>query len=165
MTLQFFDICHLLVLASSFPTAPSSSYVKKHWSRAYERILVCEKVAREARHQGVDIALAVAVAAKETRFTYKTSPKGAQGPMGVLPKYHCPNKTAKGCDLIKAGVSALDKFLRHSQGNTCQALAHYNAGYNGRCEEGRPEYDFYALEVLEYYDTACAKAPDLCASC
>jgi soluble lytic murein transglycosylase-like protein len=164
MTLQFFDICRLLVLTSSFPASPSSSYLKKHWNKAYDRIVVCEKVAREAQKQGVNTVLAISVAARETRFTSTASKKGAQGPMGVIPKYHCPKGSAKGCDFIKAGVSALKKFMMKNGNDLCPAVAQYNRGNTGICKEGRSEFE-YAQDVLDYYQRACAEAPSLCAEC
>lgn len=164
MTLQFFDICRLLVLTSSFPATPSSSYLKKHWNQAYQRIVICEKVAKEAQKQNLNVALAISVAARETRFTYSKSNKGAQGPLNILPKYHCPNGSSKNCDLIKEGVATLKKYMQLNENNICKALAQYNRGNDGKCKEGRSEYE-YAQDVLNYYERACSEAPYLCAEC
>ena len=164
MTLEFFDICRVLVFTTAFPSLPSSSYVKKHWNRAYKRLLICEKVAREARKQGVNIPLAAAVAARETRFSNSTSTKGAKGPLGVIAKYHCPKGPIKNCNYIRAGVKALKTYLKLNEHDLCPTLAQYNRGNKGVCKEGRSEYS-YAQDVLELYERACAEAPSLCAEC
>ena len=87
-----------------------------------------ELVQQEALRQGVDPALAMAVAQAESNFNPgAVSPKGAIGVMQVLPT------TAPGVDLtdpvqnIRAGVSYLSQMLSR-YGREDLALAAYNAG-------------------------------------
>lgn len=159
---KFFVPCHFLVNSVLFPPMPSTGYVKKHWNRALKAVLVCEQVAQEAVKQGVDPLLAISVAARETRFRDVTSTKGARGPLGVIPKYHCDNP--KKCNYTKAGVSALKKYLELNKGDTCTALAQYNRGNEGKCASGRSEAS-YASDVLNYYELTCLVAQDLCSEC
>jgi len=159
---KFFVPCHFLVSHVLFPAAPSTGYLKKHWNKAREAVNICEKVAQEAQRQQVDPLLAISVAARETRFRNLTSKKGAQGPLGVIPKYHCDNP--KKCDYIKAGVGALKKYLDINKNNYCSTLAQYNRGNNGKCEPGRSEMN-YAGDVLHYYELICPLVPELCSEC
>ena len=105
--------------------------------------------AKEAQRQEVDPALAIAVAYHETRFENITSHKGAQGPLGVLPQYHCPKKGK--CDYTKAGILALKKFLNINHQKKCTALAQYNRGLKGKCKQGRSEHK-YAQAVLDTFN-------------
>ena len=146
-------------------TTPSKSYINVQSRRFAEKLHVCGRVAVEAKRQSVDPILAIAVAASESGFNANVeSNKGAQGPLGVMPIYHCPKGKAKGCDLIKAGVSALDKVTALHPRDRCRALAVYNRGLEGKCEDGRSEYG-YALHVLSMYSDICAVADDYCETC
>ena len=162
MILKFFDVCQAIVFTATFPTAPSEGYARKHWNNARKAISVCERVAREAQRQHVDPLLAISVAARETRFKDVISSKGARGPLGVIPKYHCPKKGK--CDYTKAGISALKKYLDLNGGEVCAALAQYNRGNSGVCEPGRSEFE-YAQDVISNYERVCSIAPYLCTNC
>lgn len=152
--MEFFIPCWI-ALGHIFSPQPSISYVKKQSKTFTKRIAVCNNVGMEAQKQGVDPILAISVSFHETRFTYAKSAKGAKGPMGVIPYYHCPKKGKGNCDLVKAGVGALGKFLALNDFDYCQALAQYNRGNEeGKCEKGRSEY-FYAQAVLSLYDEIC----------
>jgi soluble lytic murein transglycosylase-like protein len=161
--MEFFTPCWI-ALGMIFTTAPSSSYVNKVSRTFAQRLQVCNAVAVEARKQHVDIALAIAVSLTETGFTNTPSEKGARGPLGVIPAYHCPKKSKGECDYIKAGVTALRKFLERNDLNYCNALAEYNRGVEqGRCEKGRSEYK-YAQYVLRRHSELC-DLTDLCVGC
>jgi soluble lytic murein transglycosylase-like protein len=124
----------------------SQSYQRKLELRMPAKIKVCEEIVDRAETIGVDPTLAVAVAYEESRLRFVKSKKGAQGPMGVLPKYHCPVEGY--CDLVTAGIEALGKNLYDYKGNVCKALAVYNRGLRGRCSKGRSEY-YYAKRVMK----------------
>ena len=164
--MDFFFPCWVaLGLIYNTHTAPSKSYINVQSRRFAEKLHICSKVATEAKRQGVDPILAIAVSSSESSFTSKiTSSKGAKGPLGVMPKWHCPKGKAKGCDLIKAGISALDKVTALYPQDRCRALAVYNRGLEGTCEEGRSEYG-YATHVLDVYADICRSAPDFCETC
>jgi len=137
------NLCWIILFHMFQPDA-SISYqrnVVKHFPDTFK---LCRQVVAEAKRQGVDPALAVAIAYHETRISYIQSDKGAQGPLGVIPKYHCPKQGA--CDLVKAGVSAIVKW-QAARKDTCAMLAGYNRGFKGKCEEGRSEY-IYAKAVM-----------------
>lgn len=124
----------------------SPSYNQKIMKRVLPKMEICSQIYIEAEKQGVDPLLAISVGWHESRFKNVTSGKGAKGPMGVIPKYHCPKKGE--CDYIEAGVSALKKFLGD---DLCKSLAMYNRGLKGMCKKGRSEYG-YAKRVLKMYD-------------
>jgi len=96
------------------------------------RMATCLDVASVARAEGVPMSLAVAVAWEESKFYERAKSRaGAHGPMQVLPKYHCPSGTLKGCDLVLSGVLTLKKYLKKYNGGQkgiLDALCHYNAG-------------------------------------
>ena len=125
----------------------SPSYNKKIIRTVLPKMEICTHVYKEATRQDVDPLIAISVAWHETRFQNLTSEAGAKGPMGVIPKYHCPKKGK--CDYIKAGVSALKKFLGD---DLCTSLAKYNRGLKGQCKKGRSEYG-YAKKVIRTYNS------------
>ena len=127
----------------------SPSYQRKVLRNLQPKMAICTQVYNEAVQQSVDPFLAISVAYRETRFKNVVSNKGAQGPMGVIPKYHCP-KQGK-CDYIKAGVHALKRYMTLNKQDICKSLAQYNRGNKGQCKKGRSEYK-YAKSVLKLYD-------------
>lgn len=141
------NICWIVMMNIMSPDA-SISYQNKISKSIPNRMAICKQVAKEAKRQSVDPLLAIVVAYNETRFENLTSSKGAQGPLGVLPQYHCP-KEGK-CDYIKAGIGALKKFLDLNNQKKCKALAQYNRGLKGKCKRGRSEYA-YAQHILDIY--------------
>ena len=90
---------------------------------------VCKQVGAAALVEGVSPAVALALSFTESRFNPDArSSRGAVGPLQVLPKYHCPNRRERGCDLIAAGVQAMKKFERKFG---IDWLCHWNSG--NRC--------------------------------
>jgi hypothetical protein len=68
----------------------------------------CEAVATEAAAQGVPPSLAVAVAYTESRFeAAAVSPRGAVGPLQVIPRWHCLD----GEDDLECGIKALGRLV------------------------------------------------------
>jgi hypothetical protein len=164
-SMEFFKPCWIALSFLFSPhNQPSKTYLRKVSRSVADRIYVCNQIAIKARNAGVDPILAISVGMRESKFTYTTSKKGAKGPLGVIPKYHCvKNKNSK-CDLIDAGVFALKKFLELNDDQRCQALAQYNRGVeDGQCKEGRSEF-YYAADVLEIYDTICSST-EFCHKC
>jgi len=125
------------------------------------RVEVCLEIAETADEMGVDPSLAVAVGWVESKFYGKAKSKiGALGPLQVLPQYHCPNKTAKGCELIRAGVGALNKYVRKYK-NTKKvhngvkdALCHYSSG--NKCTKQGRRYAAKVYRVKWRIDAALA---------
>lgn len=142
------DICWVMMLKIMSPDA-SMSYQKKIARSIPQRMKVCKQVAKEAKRQKVDPILAVVVSYEETRFENVSSTKGARGPMGVIPHYHCPSIT--NCDYTQAGVLALKKFLKLNKGKLCKSLSQYNRGLDGVCKQGRSEY-YYAQRIIDTYN-------------
>ena len=161
--MEFFKPCWIALAFLFQPNKPpSKTYLRKVSRTIAERVHVCNRIATEARDNGVDAMLAISVGMRESGFTYVTSKKGAKGPLGVMTHYHC-KKGSRNCDLIKAGVSALSKFLELNQDDRCKALAQYNRGMQGECREARSEF-YYASDVLEIYSAIC-NATDFCHEC
>ena len=125
-----------------------------------EQIDIASQIAEEAIAQGVDPELALAVGFVENKFRASgISPKGAIGPMQVLPS------NAKGYNMeikdlydptknIQTGIKILKEKLNVFQGNVRPALA----AYNGRMERAKNYYekgeDFNALapETRQYLE-------------
>lgn len=96
--------------------------------RTPERWDTCHAIAAEARAQGVPPHVALAVAYVESRYNpAAVSPAGALGALQVLPKWHCPDGTAQGCDLIAEGIGLIRR-LRLRLGNWYDAWCHYSSG-------------------------------------
>ena len=145
-----FNLCWFLMvhLFGAQPHHTSKSFQKRIIHAIPQKMNVCMRVANKAIELGVDPVLAVSVAYHETRLREGlTSHAGAKGALGVIPKYHCP-KPYKKCDLIKAGIIAIEKFLERNKYDLCSALAQYNRGLKGKCKKGRSEYN-YAQAVLK----------------
>lgn len=146
------EICWILLfnLFGNNPDQLSQGYTKKIINNIYPKLQTCTQVYKEAEKQYVDPLLAISVAYHESRFKNVSSNKGAKGPLGVIPKYHCPKN--KKCNYIEAGISALKKFLELNQYDQCKTLAQYNRGLNGKCLPGRPEYK-YAQNIINLYNS------------
>mgnify|MGYP003153273427 CR=1 FL=1 len=95
-----------------------------------DSFITCVSIAVVSDLHGVDPIMA----------TSAKSHAGAVGTLQILPKYHCPNKTIRGCNLLYSGIHALIKYMRKygkwggSRGgkvNWDEALCHYNSG--GKC--------------------------------
>ena len=138
------EICWIVMLNILAPNA-SKSYQSKIARSIPSRMKICKDVAQQAIKQDVDPLLAISVAYHESRFQNLTSVKGAKGPLGVIPLYHCPSISK--CNYTQAGITALKKFTDLHKKNTCKALAQYNRGLKGQCKKGRSEYN-YAQSVL-----------------
>jgi hypothetical protein len=135
-------------IAMSFIFSPNASitYQKKISRSLPQRYQICREVAKEAQKQKVNPILAISVAYHETRFSNITSNKGAKGPLGVIPKYHCQEQP---CNYTKAGVHALKKYLKRND-NLCDSLAQYNYNLDATCAEQNPA-TLYANKVINTY--------------
>jgi len=102
------------------------------------RVDTCHAIVAEARAQGLPPHIALAVAYVESRYSPDAvSPAGAVGPLQILPKWHCPGRTADGCDLIAEGVRLLHRN-RYRWGDWPRVWCHYQAG--NRCTERGQRY-------------------------
>lgn len=129
-----------------FSPDASISYQKKISKSIPKRMRVCTQVAKEAQRQKVNHILVVALAYHESRFSYPISKAGAKGPLGVITKYHCQDQP---CNLTKAGVSALKKYLKRTN-TTCDAIAQYNSNLDAHCQQDTTA-THYAHSVLDMY--------------
>lgn len=101
--------------------------------RLSEMAIVCEHVVEKAESLDMDPYIAAAIAWEESRFNAEAvSPEGAIGPMQVIPRWACPNRTRVGCDLVDAGVNAYLSWLKKYE-KPREALCHYNSG--NRCND------------------------------
>jgi hypothetical protein len=158
--MKFFIPCWI-ALSAMFPKNPSKSYVHKQSKKVADRIYTCNRVATIAESEDLDPILLIALAFHESRFSNVTSRRNAKGPLGAIAKWHCPKN--KKCDYVRAGVQAFNKFLTLNYGDRCTAIAQFNRGLNGKCEEGRSEF-YYATQVLSLYDDLCTKS-QMCQGC
>jgi soluble lytic murein transglycosylase-like protein len=89
-------------------------------------------VRAEAAKQGVDEKLALAIALQESRFGVElNSPKGARGPMQLMPATAAMYGVADVCnpvENVRGGVSYLKDLGAAFQGNMMLVAAAYNAG-------------------------------------
>lgn len=108
---------------------------------------VCVEVSSSAESNGVDPALAVAVAHVESAFSRSArSSAGAVGPMQVIPRFWCKRA---GCDHIDAGMRALKTYV--SKHGTNDGLCAYFSGSQCRASKSRIRY---RNKVLSFYRTA-----------
>ena len=88
----------------------------------------CMSVGRKASEGGLPAHISIALSFTESRFNPGArSSAGAVGPLQILPKYHCPGRRERGCDLLAAGLSALRRY-RTKYGDWATALCHWNSG-------------------------------------
>ena len=107
-------------------------YVLTAWSVAPPNAVAqhtCEDVGAAALVEGVSPVEAIALAYTESRLNPRArSPRDASGPLQIIPWFHCPGRTEKGCDLVGAGVRSMIRF-RKKYGS--EWLCHWNSG--NRC--------------------------------
>ena len=120
---------------------------------------IAEKIVNEAKKQGVDPDFALSLAWAENRFTDHKSPKGAIGPMQLMPK------TAKNLHVdphnidenIQGGITYLKQGLEKFEGDKTKAAIGYNAGHNhrffttGKIEHIPQESVDYVAKINENY--------------
>lgn len=118
---------------------------------------LCIELMEAAREMGEEQTLVAAIAIEESGISLNVvSSAGAVGPLQILPKYHCPYKTRKSCDLIFDGIEAIAKFRRKYGGPTHKdqfnVLCHYNGG--NRCGKKAKAYAKRVLRDKLILDTA-----------
>ena len=94
------------------------------------RTKVCQELVVEAKKAKAPVEEVLAISWREAGLRRDiVSHKGAVGPLQILPRWHCPRKTAKGCDLFKYGVLAWLKYKKkYKSEGRLGALCHYNSG-------------------------------------
>jgi hypothetical protein len=128
-----------------------------------DAVTVHAAVDAEAREQGVDVNLALAIADQETLFGQKLNgergvDKGARGPMQLMPATAERFGVKDVCDLvenIRGGVAYLKELSAQFGGNVIFVASAYNAG-EGRVVRARgvpplPETVRYAASVANIY--------------
>ena len=121
-------------------TKQSKEYIKK-------------LIVQEAKRQGVDPALALAVAQHESGFNnIAVSPKNTNGSRdhGVFQlndKYHHLKNVYDPIENIAYGIKHLKGLLAGAKGNVAKALSDYNAGAGAK-GKGRAQGDAYAKKVM-----------------
>ena len=115
---------------------------------------VCSHVAGESYLMGANPITMMAIANTESFFSYATNKKsGAVGPLQVLPKYWCKRGKKKGCNLIRAGVTAYKTYRK--RGTRREALCRYVSGQpckryaSARRYASRVEASIRELEKIE----------------
>ena len=104
-----------------------SAHPMKDNDRA-NRTAVCIHVGKAALDADLDPAVIISVAWYESALNPRAvSSAGAVGPLQVLPRYFCPRKRVKGCDLTQAGIRAF-KAWKKRYPVLKDTLCHYNSG-------------------------------------
>ena len=132
-----------LVLLQGLYSDTSASWNKKIEQTLDARMEACIEVIEDAQEEGVCPLLASSVAWHESKFNKDAvSSVGARGVLQVLPKYWCPDKKWRGCDLTREGIKALKVYLNKYESEK-EALCHYNSG--NKCNK---KSRYYAKKVL-----------------
>ena len=116
-----------------------------------EQLKIASKIQKTAKQFDVDPEYALALAYQENRFRTATSPKGALGPMQVMPN------TAKELNIdpnnidqnIMGGIKYLKQNLMKYDNDKLMAAIAYNAGPNHAFFKER-NYDLLPDETLKY---------------
>ena len=111
------------------------AYVVQSWIVSppdAEALRICHDIGAAALAEGHPVELVVALAYTESRLDASArSSRGALGPLQILPRYHCPARRARGCDLIEAGVRTISRFRARFGPSWSDVLCHWNSG--NRC--------------------------------
>jgi hypothetical protein len=126
----------------------------------------CVQIANEAFAQGVDPEIAISTGWVESRFNdgLISSTGCCHGPLQINPIYFCPNRTVNGCDLVKNGVGALERYYHlYSELPYCtelydkdnynewlEPLCHYNSG--NRCTDMSRMYARTVVNIADNTD-------------
>jgi soluble lytic murein transglycosylase-like protein len=113
--------------------APVSGLCK---DRAFPTEVVRKLIEDEAARQGVDVRLALAIAAQESKFGARVNSaaaaaSGAKGVMQLMPETAKRYGVADRCDVaenVRGGVSLIRDLSARFSGNVFLILAAYNAG-------------------------------------
>lgn len=130
----------------------SPSFKRKLRRSFPKKVRLCKKIARKALHffrfekNKNKLTLAsIAIAYRESQFRAGlVSPKGAIGPMQVMPHLWC-NKPR--CDKIGAGLLAFGTYYQKNKRSLCRTLIRYNSGKKRDCKVGVVSYS-YAKRIL-----------------
>ena len=122
-----------------------------------ERLPVCIDLALRSESAGHDPALMLSVAWVESRFDPRARSRvGAVGIMQVVPRYFCPTRRARGCDLVDAGLKAYTRWRSVSR-SVPHALCRYSSGY--RCGSHGRRYARRVLRIRRRVAPVFAAAP------
>lgn len=116
-----------------------------------EQLNIANKIAAEATRQNVDPDYALALAYQENKFGTATSPKGAIGPMQLMPNTASmlkvdPNNIDEN---IHGGITYLKQHLDNFGGDKMLSSIAYNAGPNHKYFETHDPKDL-PDETLDY---------------
>ena len=116
---------------------------QKHFPHQFKN---CLEVSAAASQDGLNPHLIAAIAYSESRFfRRRTSNKGAQGILQVIPKYWCERR--RNCDYQAAGLRAWKTYRAMSKTDR-DALCRYSSGRT--CAKSRAARR-YARKVLRNY--------------
>jgi len=137
------SILCMLLLTEMFQGA-SESYTKKMDSVYVDRLSACIQTVNVAETMGVSMSLVASLGYQESGFDEAAvSSAGAVSVLQVIPRYVCPKRRLRGCDLVRSGIAALKRLLERTK-SPLVALCRYNAGNRGCTKKSRG----YARSVL-----------------
>tara|TARA_Y100000310_G_scaffold194428_2_gene194405 strand:+ start:2268 stop:2705 length:438 start_codon:yes stop_codon:yes gene_type:complete len=93
------------------------------------RLLACSEMLWEAAKRKIDLPLTLELAWGESRFSPASiNPRsGCSGILQAAPRWWCPNGKREGCDLLDAGLDALEAYLAKHKDEE-KALCHFKSG-------------------------------------
>lgn len=95
-------------------------------SKAVARFADCVQLAERAAQAGHEPSLIVSLGVEESGLDSRaTSRCGARGILQAIPRWHCPDGVERDCDLVAAGLRAVERWQSRA-GDAW--LCHYNAG-------------------------------------
>ena len=159
---QLLDPSYKLVARGDAPAAAVTRSTPARVQKKPSRSLASQidLIEHYARQHAVDAALVIALVDVESGFQSNAlSPKGAYGPMQLMPstarRYHVTDRTDLAQN-IEAGVHYLKDLLSLHKGNEALALASYNAGEGAVKRHGQriPPY----RETMLYVAAVLARA-------
>ncbi len=116
------------------PTHPVCAMVESRIKQEFPkearwRLASCSTMAYGAEKRNLDVPLTVELAWGESRFSPKAvNPhSGCSGILQAAPRWWCPDGKKEGCDLLKAGLWALESYLKKHKDEE-KALCHFKSG-------------------------------------
>jgi hypothetical protein len=123
---------YLLILVGLLhhPTCVESANQHEAWTipDIGDRVRLCSVVATRAELRGLPVEVIVELMWSESTWSNVINEdSGCSGPLQASPRWWCPDRKRRGCDLVAAGFRAFEAYTAKHP-DLEDALCHYKSG-------------------------------------